>query len=287
MSTLTKILVVVGVVLAIFVATVFIAYANYTPNYKALYQGARQEAELAKANYLQAQNKAAAQQAAYAALQGQAAAATDAQQKELDARQKAIADLLATKAQQDSLIESLKASIAGLDASHKEQAAMQKIANEQLAAANKTLMTLNDQLRQLQLANSQLSLDREQLLAQTRVFREQGVEKDHRIRELEEQIATGAVAVGSATGLAPVLTPDSIRPIEATVMTVRPTDNLASLNVGQADGVKVGSRFYLYRGDKLVGELDVQEVDANVSAGLLTNVQMPPQKGDKATNSLK
>ena len=62
--------------------------------------------------------------------------------------------------------------------------------------------------------------------------------------------------------------------------------NLVSVNVGSANGLRSGMQLIVYRGDKLVGMLKLQEVSANQAVGVLEEKQSAPMNGDMVTSSL-
>ncbi len=63
-------------------------------------------------------------------------------------------------------------------------------------------------------------------------------------------------------------------------------DNLASVNIGSAQGLKAGMKLIVYRGDQFVGHLKIETVGASESAGVIVNRRLAPQRGDKVTSSL-
>lgn len=281
MSTLTKILVVVMVVAAIFASLVFINYANVVYNYKRAFEEQKSRADAADVT---ARDQILQKQAVQTERDKTVQAKDDrisALQSANEQQQAQLTAALADKAQQANTVESLKASVAGLNASLEKQTAMQDLLQTQLADARKTLQTLNDQYRQLEQANNDLTLNYEQTTMALRVLREQAAEKDRKISQLESAVAKSGGKVESSAP-AQVSTGQKI---EATVDAVK--GNLASINVGSADGVTQGSKFILYRGSEYVGDLSIAQVDVNSSAGTLSNLQRTPQQGDKATTSLK
>ena len=64
------------------------------------------------------------------------------------------------------------------------------------------------------------------------------------------------------------------------------SDNLASVNVGSAHGVKKGMKLILFRGDQFVGHLKVEQVRINECAGMVMNKQLDPMQGDRVTSDL-
>ena len=275
MSTLTKIFVVVFVVLAIFSSVTFIAYVNYTANFKKWGEGENSRAGVANAQAQASATRLKNLQVAYESLQKSSAADADTLRGDRDTLKQALDKANIQLAQAQSAVDSLNASYAGLAASLKEQTGMQKELAKQLNAANKVIVTQNLQLSQYEQTNKEQTLEREGMLAQVKFYREQ-------LEDLRAQVASTG---GLATTAGPGKTAAVAAKVDATVMTVK--DNLAQLNVGSADGVTAGMRFHIFRGDKLVGELEVAEVDASSAAGVLSDVQMTPKRGDKATTSLK
>lgn len=69
------------------------------------------------------------------------------------------------------------------------------------------------------------------------------------------------------------------RPIEGTLTAI--SDDVGSINVGSAKGVKQGMRLIIFRGDKFVAHFKVSEVDINESVGIVVDRQADPVQGDK------
>jgi DNA repair exonuclease SbcCD ATPase subunit len=63
-------------------------------------------------------------------------------------------------------------------------------------------------------------------------------------------------------------------------------DDLVSISVGSADGVRIGDFYDLSRGAQYVGRIKIQQVDKNLAVGVFDNQfpgsGAPPQRGDKA-----
>jgi hypothetical protein len=73
--------------------------------------------------------------------------------------------------------------------------------------------------------------------------------------------------------------------VEGSITAVK--GNLASLNIGEASGVKKGMRFIIYRGPDFVANLDIAHVDAASSAGVVVDAQREVKQGDKATTKIE
>lgn len=62
--------------------------------------------------------------------------------------------------------------------------------------------------------------------------------------------------------------------------------NLVTLSIGSADGVREKMVFHVTRGDRFMCDIIVTNVDINKSAGTLDLVQEPPQVGDTVSTQL-
>jgi hypothetical protein len=60
--------------------------------------------------------------------------------------------------------------------------------------------------------------------------------------------------------------------------------DLVTLSVGSADGVKKDMVFVVHRDDEYVGDVKINLVDPNESAGRLIRSTVAPTPGDKVAN---
>ena len=63
-------------------------------------------------------------------------------------------------------------------------------------------------------------------------------------------------------------------------------NNLVTLSIGSADGVKKGMRFHVVRGDTFICDVVITNVDVERSAGTLELVRQQPQVGDVVSTNL-
>jgi DNA repair exonuclease SbcCD ATPase subunit len=61
---------------------------------------------------------------------------------------------------------------------------------------------------------------------------------------------------------------------------------LATISIGTADGVKVGMKFHVTRGDEFICDVLIVDVDTDKAVGVLELVQQSPKVGDNASTSL-
>ena len=111
-------------------------------------------------------------------------------------------------------------------------------------------------------------------------------------KELEKQVATGGFAAKEVTPVTlqqnRMASPATIAPAGTDVkgLVVEVQQNLITLSVGSADGVKENMVFHITRGDSFLCDVVITNVDINRCAGVLDLVQQAPQVGDTASTQL-
>lgn len=278
MNILTKICVVILLVLVLFASFTFINMATVPQNWRQLYTLKDQEATL----YAQATreqklvaNNLSNQLAALQAKAGQLAAdlaeakkekvpdpillQTQALQSGLDAANSTLKELALTvdamKSRNEKLTEQL-------DEARKAIASLQKVNRDAIAEITQVRGKLERSERVVQALQSQLR------------------DRDERIVELEKIASTAHAAPGETKAA-----PPSSATVAGAITSVR--GELASINVGSAQGVTRGLKLTIYRGANFVGYLRVDEVDEGEAAGTITDKQLDPTVGDKVTTAVQ
>jgi hypothetical protein len=100
-----------------------------------------------------------------------------------------------------------------------------------------------------------------------------------RSRAMTLEEPTGA----AMPGVTP-MTPVAARAIRGKVLEV--SGDLATMSVGSADGVRKDMVFVIHRQGQYVGDIRVNMVDPNQSAGRVIRANMTPQAGDDITDAL-
>lgn len=280
MSTLTKILVVVFVVLAIFASTVFIRQAVERENWRSYYQQQVTQNQILQANLSAAENRVNAAQTALADLRRQGSSDMTALRQQLEGaldRERA--------AQQE--LRRLEGEIAGLTLALNQATGVQDQLTQlnqqqqtQLVEGNRRIAQLAEQLSRLEQTAAEQRSAVEQLTRQTRYLQETLAEEQQRSQQLEQQLAGGAAP--AAGGQQPV-SPTTSATIQGQIAAVR--DGLAQINVGSASGVRQGMQFIIYRNDQYVADLQVESVMPDSASGVLVNQRQAPQQGDVAVNA--
>jgi len=276
LNILTKICVVILLVLVLFASFTFINMATVPQNWKLQYQQERQKATL--------NAQAVRFEKLHSSRLGQ-------ELEDVKNRLNTVATELAAakKAKEpnaaDILVASLKGEVQTLTTRLTELQnnveAMSKrnaLLVAQLDGGRKVMDDLQKQNRRGTAEITQLRGKLERSERVVRALQRQLQDREERIQELEGQVLAG----GGKT------TPDS-RPTAATLISGTLTavqGELASVNVGSAQGVSRGLKLYIYRGANFVGYLRVDEVDDGESAGTILDKQLDPIVGDKVTSDL-
>ncbi|MCJ7544851.1 MAG: hypothetical protein MUP47_09885 [Phycisphaerae bacterium] len=282
MGTLTKISIVVLVVLILLACPVFITQATVGPHYRQAYD--RQELE----NQLLAQSVRAGELVVkQTTLERDRLAAaltrdSGAMQTEIDQLKAELALARQRSAKLDNDLSLINGELAKLRADYESNTERTKTLTQQRDEGFAKIQMLNDESRRLTdlLKQTQLDMDRQGAIIKT--LREQLVERDDRLRQLEQE---HGVSTAAKPPPAPGAGARSDVTINGTVTGVR--GDLASINVGSAKGVKPGMQLVIYRGSEYVAKLRVDQVDVGQSAGIISDKRLDPLQGDKVTDRLE
>jgi len=276
LNILTKICVVVLLILVLVASVVFINMATVPQNYRAAYE---QEKLRAKLN-----EQAARTQKLVTNTQ---AAEIELLKRSRDGLAIQLAEL--KKGQVPDPTELMVAEItAKLNASNTRLAELQlnvKAMGDRNEVLSKQLEGEWGKIAAMQKANSSLTADMTQLRGElerskrvVNALERKLQDRQERITELENR-APGAAAGGAA---AAAVVPQG--KVTGTITAVR--GELASINVGAAQGVTSGQKLYIYRNASFVGYLRLDNVDEGGAAGTIIDKQLDPTVGDKVTNDL-
>ncbi|RKY08760.1 MAG: hypothetical protein DRP56_03600 [Planctomycetota bacterium] len=110
-------------------------------------------------------------------------------------------------------------------------------------------------------------------------------------KELENRVTTGGLSAKEIIPVTPLnrtASPATTAPAGTDVkgLVVEVQQNLITLSVGSADGVKENMVFHITRGDRFLCDVVVTNVDINRCAGVLDLIQQSPQVGDTASTEL-
>ena len=282
MSTLSKVLVVLLVLLAIAHSAVLLAYLSQQQDWKALAVALQDKLDNTQA--LQKSQDIANQQ-----TQGQLrtekqdlADRLSRTQADLIKAQDTIAGLHLELGNLTAGKDSLQHDLTKLTASLGLALETQKHVMAQLDTAQDTAYTLKAENAQLEGQVSQLTLDVNNLTAEVRNQKQQIFSLQSGIRKAQGVVSTKAPA--TALELSSVA---SVQPIRGKVTGVDLAVNIAQINVGEIAGVVEGIKFVIYDRDGYVGDLRITRVLRDQSLGTIVLSSKPVEVGDEVATELK
>jgi DNA repair exonuclease SbcCD ATPase subunit len=80
--------------------------------------------------------------------------------------------------------------------------------------------------------------------------------------------------------------PSELINLKARVTELDAKNSLATISIGSADGVKEGMKFHVTRGESFICDILIVDVDTNKAVGVLELVQQQPKVGDNAATNL-
>jgi myosin heavy subunit len=282
LSILTKISVIIMVVASLVASVVFINMATVPTNYRAWFEQQRDayqnlEAKLTEVNaaLIRSQEKLARTQRELGEQIAQLRQQRDEAISERDTLAAKVSQYENEMASINTQLTEVKASLQGL-----------RQVNEQLT---QDLQTAYSNLNDVRGAKAELAgelqetLKRNELLEKNLMIVRRNYEEqksqvetlNDKLREVE-RLVPGGIAAADSEPIAPA-------GLAGTVTTVR--GNIASVNIGSAQGIKEGMKLIVYRGDQFVGHLKVEQVDVNQAAGMVTEKQLDPMQGDRVTSA--
>ncbi|MHC4289474.1 MAG: hypothetical protein ACYSSK_05390 [Planctomycetota bacterium] len=285
MSILTKILAVLLSVFSLLMAGMFVVFVGNANNYKdwhgeQLSINTVLQGELTTKTEqfnIQVKKIAELEDKLQRELQGLEA---DKNQLTVDLRK---SERLAQKAQADA--DSWKGVMTGFEQSVRNLQASLNQTQQQLDLARTQGIKSQKELNQMTADLYEKIVQLQSLEAERRRLLEQK-------KELEGRVATSGLSAREITPVTPLR--QTAAPAAATVapagmdingLVLEVEQNLITLSVGSADGVKEKMVFHITRGDRFMCDVVISHVDIDRCAGTLDLVQQPPQIGDTASNT--
>ena len=281
MSTLTKIFVVVQLLLVLFASVVMIQHVARTEDWKALAEDQTRQRVSAEA---QAANSALALQRVEKQYEAEKLKTLDLIKQhtsEIDTKRGEINRLSRALTASQNTTKVNNATLSALQKSVDKEIELREEMRVELARLHKQSIRDGDQIRGLQGLLKDKDATIENLTRSVSVLQVQAAQAAAEAKDLRERLK-GIIGVGTPTVASVVTTGPKI---EGTVTAVKA--NIASLNVGAADGVKKNMEFIIYRGADFVARLKVADVYPSTCAGIITSARRRDvRKGDKASTSL-
>jgi len=280
LSILTKIAIVILLVLVLIACPVFIAQATTPPNYKYAYQQETQRALAAEQLARVASWAAEKANDELKRVERDASLLRNRDQRAIDSLQEQLDTAKKENVNNVEQLTKIRADLGLLQKNYEAVEQRRQLLTAQVAALLKDNTKLQEETRGMaaQLKDALAQVDRLGKVA--RVLREEIASRDEMIRDHVETIRKLKEAGAKIKKPGEELVEPPVPPgLEGTVIAV--SNDVASINIGSARGVKPGMKLIIFRGDKFVANLKIAEVDINESVGIVSDKKQDPAQGDK------
>lgn len=290
MSNLTKILIVLLTISAIFLCGIVVTYVATADNFKEKYvqlNSERSSLEQEKES-LNTQLKEKIQQ-------------KDDLEKSLNtqiATLKGQAEELKTKVNtlersEKELVErtsGFAATIKDFQATSEKQTQLLTTAQDEVKQLKAEQIKLNKELEQTSTAVVEKTALIESAEAEKRRLIEEKADLQNRLDKMMKSGGKAPVAGAPVTqekGFARAAQPSTETVnLKGLITQVDSKNSLATISIGSADGVKEGMKFHVTRGDEFICDILIVDVDTDKAVGVLELVQQQPKVGDNASTNL-
>ncbi len=284
MSTLTKILVVLLSLFAVFLCGMVVSYVGSANHFKSQYESEKLAREAIQAENLSLAGQFKEQVARTEEMESNKA-------KEIQSLEERNNQLLAklqnaerTGQEYQIRAESWKGVLTGFEQSVASMLESLKLTRDQLEIARSENITNQKDLSQITASLYEKIVELERLQADRRRILEQKTELEN---QASQPGGAGPATLGPVTQIPGQARPAAIMTaseIQGLIMEV--DQSLVTLSVGTADGVSKGMIFHVTRGDQFLCDILVTDVDVNKCAGVLEMVQQRPKVGDTVATKL-
>lgn len=286
MSTLTKVFAVLLSVFSIAFTTMAVSHVSQTADWRDTALKYEDHARVADANL---RNLIAANAAELAAAHDVVQAQQDRvarMEEELQAAKNGVSRLRAElkraesdRSNSEAMNRGILAQLESCSAGRDEYRAQRDRLEHNAIDLERRNMDMNDRVNE---QTAQIAV----LLEQTRHFEQQ----IHILQQDSGRVSRGPgggrLAMEAPAGMAlpdiTALTPAAITPIRGHVVEV--SGSIVTLSVGSADGVKKDMVFVVHRGEKYLGDLKIEVVNANQAAGRPVGAAFVPRLGDQVAD---
>ncbi len=289
MSNLTKVLIVLVTLSAIFLCGIVVAYVANADSFKQKYEGQRntlnaleQEKEsLKKQLNEKIQQKDDLEKSLNAKI-AEAKAEADDYKAKLNNVERERTELL-TKA------TSMEAVVKDFSDTTKKQTETLNAALEEVKLLKQDEIKLKQELEQTSAALIEKTAIIDSLEAEKRRLIEEKADIQTRLDKMQMggRAVAGIQAVTPERGYATAVgTPIEQTNLKCRVEEIDARNSMATVSIGSADGVKEGMTFHVTRGDAFICDILITDVDTEKAVGVLQLIQQQPRIGDTAATNL-
>ena len=291
MSTLTKVLIVLLTISAIFLCGIVVTYVAGSVNYKERYDNMNQNyraAETAKDNALKQYNdlKAQTEQA-----QQQASNQMSQLQNQVDSLQAKLAEAERQNALLLQKVNNWTSIAQDFTATNDRQGQLLQNALDELDRVQTELINEQTQHKETTTSLVEKLAVIDSLEDKNKQLTEEKTELQNRLDQLLRQFGK---TIAPPTPVTPAREPARIAPpvenigLKGTVAAVDLKNSLAQISIGSANGVKDGMRFHVVRNNQFVCDIVIFNVEPDKAVGILDLLKpdMLPRVGDQVTTNL-
>lgn len=300
MSTLTKVLIVLLTVFAIFLCGIVVTYVANAENQRERadklqqqWQSARQKQEAAIASEEKLKQDTEALKAdlgkqltALTVLRDQLGAQIDGIKRENTQLVQKLTDMAAVVQTANETLARVRDQAAVAEQEVKNLRADQANRNKELEETTQALMERTAVVADLQRKNRQLIEEKQGLETQINQVLQQYGKAPARPRTITAQRAIAQPVQQPQAPTPVVQTATKDIGLNGRVTQVDMKNRVAAISIGTAAGVREEMKFHVTRGDRFICDILIFDVDAEKAVGVLDLVQTEPQVGDLVATNL-
>jgi len=290
LSTLTKVLIVLLTISSIFLCGIVVTYVANADNYMQKYNKLKADRdslnEKVKSITKQLNDKISETTQQKETLRGQITslnAKVDGLETDLASAEREKADLL-------QRVDSMTSITSDFSKTTGEQGKLlkdtldelNKVKTKQVAARKELKETTASLIEKMAIIET-LETEKRRLLEEKSEL--QG-KLDQFLQPIGKTAAEPVPVTPKKVAVRPVLPAAKALDLKGLVTKVDLKNSMASISLGKADGVRVGMKFHVTRGDEFLCDILIIDVDAEEAVGVLELVQQKPKIGDNISTNL-
>ncbi len=283
MSILSKICIVLLALLSVAMMIVIVSTATVIPNYKQAWEQEKDRVVLNQQTARQARIQLGNKEADYDQLLARSKAESDKFNELKTVLTRELAEKSEAMLVLQADVTAINASLATLDITVKHQNGRIADLTKELGTARKANSDLHAARSRLELELDSARAESERLQSISRNLQADVLDKSRQLEEKTQEVIAlrrqltdepfdeaGPVAVGDEMEIVGTITAVS--------------QDVASINIGSANGVKPGMKLLIGRDGDFIAYLRVEEVELDSAAGVIMDKEKDPKRGDKVLN---
>lgn len=290
MSRLTQILIILVVVASLFLCGIVVTYVANADNYKQKYDSLRTDRDSLSKKVQNLTDQVNEEIQRKKALEDKLNAETALLAAEIGKIQGSLENAEREKSALLQRVNSWASIVEDFSKTTDEQGQLLKNTLEELKNIRAEQIKDRKELNETTAALVEKMAIIETLDAETKRLLEEKSELQNRLDQLLQPIGKVAAPPVPVTPTREAARPvqPAVRDIElkGLITAVDLKNSMASISIGEVDGVREGMRFHVTRGDEFLCDILIIDVDAEEAVGVLELVQQQPKIGDSVSTNL-